>query len=57
MGSINETTMKALETTYCDSCRLITPVWRGRCIHCRANLPAEMNKRKAATTMHASRRT
>jgi hypothetical protein len=56
MRNDREGTTMALEAVYCESCRLATPIWRGRCIHCRAVLPSEQGKRKMPIVSRGSRR-
>ena len=51
-----ERTKELIETVYCNHCHLATPIWRSRCLHCKAPLlslvgkqePAEMSARRAA---------
>ena len=37
-----------IEMVYCEHCHLATPIWRNRCIHCRATLSPNL-KRRART--------
>jgi len=39
-----ESDVKPLPSVYCSSCHLATPIWRGRCIHCRQLLPSHNSK-------------
>jgi hypothetical protein len=39
-----ENSTETIETVYCPHCHLATPVWRAKCIHCKARIPAEAKK-------------